>query len=74
MDVEVGKYYKMEKNGNIMVGKCLKATPKKCKFHVVFDEGKLEINRQGTHKWYVAGDFDEVTQISDNSTVLELLK
>lgn len=70
MNLEVGKYYRIKKNGSMMVGKCLKATPRKCKLEIVFDTGKLE----GTQSWFNTWDFDEVVKIEDSHIVLELFK
>ena len=71
MEIETGKYYKIKKNGRLVVGKCLKASQSKSKFEIVFDESdKLK----GMRKWYTISEFESIKKIEDGNIVLELLK
>ena len=69
--LEEGKYYKIVKKENVMVGKCIIATPTKCKFKIVFD---LKGRNTLVQKWYSAEDFESVIKIKDSSIVLEMFK
>ncbi len=71
MEVEQGKFYKIQKNGRILVGKCLKATPKKSKFEIVFDEVDM---LKGKSQWYKESDLETISKIRDGNIVLEMFK
>ena len=71
MEIEVGKYYVMTKDDRTIVGKCLKSTPNKCKFHIVFDEVKYI---EGENKWYARADVETINKIKDCNIVLEMFK
>lgn len=69
--IEKEKYYKIKRNKNVLVGKCLEVSPRKCKFLIVFDKDKV-LEKQT--KWFGVKDVETITKILDSNVVLELLK